>query len=74
MHNHYECRDVEITFRTSKAAPGRGWDHWADSDNAEVLGGQLELSHGAARQLAEAILQFLDTGGNRPRQMSKAFR
>jgi hypothetical protein len=35
-------------------------DHWSSSSSAEVLGGRLELSHDAARQLAQVILQFLD--------------
>ena len=58
--NYYQSREVEIMFRGAEPAVGRGYDHWSDSSSAEVLGGRLELSHAAARQLAQAILQFLD--------------
>jgi hypothetical protein len=57
--NYYLSREVKIRFRAADAAPGHGWDHWPESGNAEVLGGSLELSHDAARQLAQAILNFL---------------
>jgi hypothetical protein len=56
--NYYESRELEIQFRAAQPAAGRGFEHhWSD---AEVIGGRLELSHDAARQLAQSLLQFLD--------------
>ena len=53
----YESRELELCFRGLSSTAGRSWDEWSE---AEVLGGRLELSHDAARQLANAILQFLN--------------
>jgi hypothetical protein len=64
VNSYYPSREVEIVFRADEAGPGRGLDSWADSSTAEVLGGRIELSHDAARQLAQSILQFLDDKAN----------
>jgi len=53
----YQTDEIQICFRGNTSAPGRSWD---DFSEAEVLGGRLELSHNAARALANSILRLLD--------------
>jgi hypothetical protein len=56
---YYNTREIELSFRSLSSTAGRGWE---GTSEAEVVGGKLELSHDAARELANAILKFIEPG------------
>ena len=53
----YHMREVELNFCVRPPIAGIGDNPWSE---AEVRGGSLTLSHDAARQLANAIIKFID--------------
>lgn len=55
----YPTRELAIQFRAKETVAARGLDFGGDL-NAEVFGGEITLSHDAARKLATAILESLE--------------
>lgn len=54
---HYHTREMELYFPFRPSVGGIGDNPWSE---AEVGAGSLTLSYDAARQLANAIMKFVD--------------